>query len=255
MKLFKKRYFLNVDGECFIVGKSLKTKLKKFFLKGAYAYLTAGEKVALNVKKHTKCNNIYTYYFSSLTKQEIEKNSKSINQNTNDDILVVGQFRNYKGLDIVLKVANKTPYLKYKFVGMSKKTEAFKKEAKKINKNNNIEIIPFLDKKKLYKEYQNCKMFILPSRKECWGLVINEAASFGTPIVSTTGSGAAMELIEDAYPQFIAKAGDVDDLYRKVIELIKYKNIDEYKKYLLKKSKEYNIERMVDIHLKAINEE
>ena len=38
----------------------------------------------------------------------------------------------------------------------------------------------------LYKEYQQCKCVLLPSKKECWGLVINEAASFGCPIISTT---------------------------------------------------------------------
>lgn len=251
MKLFKKQYFLNVDGECFIEGKSLESKIKRFFLRGAYAYLVAGETTATNVKKYTKCNKIYTYYFSSLSKLEIEKNNKNINKNNNDCILIVGQYINCKGLDIMLRVANKTPNLKYRFIGMGDKSKIFEKEAKKININNNIEIIPFLDKKNLYEEYQNCRIFVVPSRKECWGLVINEAASFGTPIVSTTGSGAAMELIEDKYPQFIAKAGDIEDLYRKIKELINYKDIDKYKKYLVDKSKKYNIETMVKKHIEA----
>jgi len=49
--------------------------------------------------------------------------------------------------------------------------------------------------KELEEEYKTCAMLVLPTRQECWGLVINEAASFGMPIVSTWGSGAAVEFL------------------------------------------------------------
>ena len=91
-------------------------------------------------------------------------------------------------------------------------------------------------------------MLVLPSRQECWGLVINEAASFGTPIVSTWGSGAAVEFLADKYPQYLAKPGDSESLYHCIRSLVNSKDQQEYRQYLLQKTKQYSIERSVEAH-------
>lgn len=251
MKLFRKSYILNLDGEVFVKSFGIKNKLKKFFIKGAKAYLVAGEKSAESIRKITKCKEIYTYYFSSLTEKELEENNKHINKNKEDRILVIGQYFDYKGLDIAAEVAKKNKNLKYKFIGMGQRSELFKKN---IN-SENIEIIPFLPKEDLYEEYQKCRLVVLPSRQECWGLVINEATSFGVPIVSTWGSGAAIEFMGDEYSEFIAETCNPEDLYKKINNLINYEQIDEYKNYLIGKSKRYNIEHAVRKHLELINKE
>ena len=82
---------------------------------------------------------------------------------------------------------------------------------------------------------------------------MNEAASFGTPIVSTWGSGAAMEFIGDGYPQFLAKPGDADSLLECVRKCLKADN-GEYSAYLKEVSKKCSIERSVDAHLKAFEQ-
>ncbi|MDQ5822480.1 MAG: glycosyltransferase family 4 protein [Actinomycetota bacterium] len=40
-------------------------------------------------------------------------------------------------------------------------------------------------------------VFVLPSRSEPWGMVLNEAAAAGLPLVATDGVGAAYDLIDD----------------------------------------------------------
>lgn len=252
MRLLHKKYILNLDGEVFIDKNSFKGKIKKFFLKGAYSYLVAGEEAVNNLKSIVNSNKIYPYYFSSLTKKELINNSKQINKNINNTILVIGQYYDYKGLDIALECAKINQDISYKFIGMGKKSFELKNKIK-VLKLNNIEVIPFLQKDDLYNEYKKCKMLILPSKQECWGLVINEAASFGTPIVSTIGSGAAVEFLKNKYSIFLAKSSDSEDLYKKIIRLMNYENIDDYKKYLLKKSKKYSIEQSVKIHLDIIS--
>ena len=117
----------------------------------------------------------------------------------------------------------------------------------------NIEVIPFLQKSDLEDEYRKCSLLLLPTRQECWGLVVNEAASFGTPIVSTWGSGAAMEFIGDDYPQFLAKPSDADSLLECVKWCLKADN-SEYTAFLKEVSKKYSIERSVDAHLKAFEQ-
>jgi glycosyltransferase involved in cell wall biosynthesis len=45
--------------------------------------------------------------------------------------------------------------------------------------------------------YAGADVAVMPSRSDPWGMVLNEAALAGLPLVSTTAAGAAWELIED----------------------------------------------------------
>lgn len=249
MKLFRRPYIINLDGEPFLHEKGFKTKLKRFFLKGAKKYLIAGEKAAESLKKNINSGEIISYGFSSLYEKELQEHADTAKMRK-DTILVVGQYFDYKGMDVALQTAQKNRNIPYKFVGMGNRTELFIQE-QQFEKDKNIELIPFLQKEDLEREYQTCSALLLPSRQECWGLVINEAASFGTPIISTDGSGAAVEFLSNEYPQYLAKAGDVDSLYSCIQTFKTATNMDEYSKFLLKKSQNYSIEKMVDAHLVA----
>ena len=216
LKLKRRKYFINVDGEYFFNEKNLKNKIKAKIMCGADKYFVAGEKSAKEIKKYVKKDGI-PYYFSSLTLNELKQREKdAIKINEREDfILVVGQYFDYKGMDIALETATKMPDKKFKFIGMGFRTDLMKKKVEELNAKN-VELIPFLQKDELNEEYKKCKLLILPSKKECWGLVINEAASYGTPIISTYGSGAAIEFLEDNYSQFLAKPGDAQSLLEKI---------------------------------------
>lgn len=249
MRLMNIPYSINLDGEPFI-DKSFKGYIKKFFLTGAKGYLVAGEKSSKSLRTALGINNyIEPYYFSSLNKEEILNNG-STEYCRDKTVLVIGQYFEYKGMDIALEVARRDLSIKYKFVGMGKRTQLFCADMKTIPEN--VEIIPFLQKEELEDQYKKCGLLLLPTRQECWGLVINEAASFGMPIVSTWGSGAAVEFLDDNYPQYLAKSGDVDELYHCIKNILNNDN-KEYSHYLKQKSICYNIERNVSVHQKMIN--
>ena len=166
---------------------------------------------------------------------------------------MIGQYFDYKGLDIALMCAEKNKSINYKFIGSGYRSDLLQEKINALNLKN-VKIIPFLQLEELKKEYQNCFAILLPSKKECWGLVINEAASFGTPIVSTYGSGAAREFLEEKYPQFLAKPNDPDSLYDALNNLVNYDKIEEYKDYLIEKSKKYSIEENVEAFFECIND-
>ena len=249
MRLNHIPFVINLDGEPFI-GNGLKAIVKKMMLKGADGYLTAGLKSGESLKAAiVNSKPISPYYFSSLTDDEIAQNACSEKKRENW-VLVVGQYFDYKGMDVAFKTACMDKSIRYKFVGMGKRTELFLCEMGEMPEN--IEVIPFLQKAELEEEYRRCSLLLLPTRQECWGLVVNEAASFGTPIVSTWGSGAAMEFIGDRYPQYLAKSGDADSLLECVRKCLKADN-GEYSAYLKEVSKKYSIERNVDAHLRAFD--
>lgn len=249
MKLCGIPFYINLDGEPFFF-KGIKSIFKKAILRSANGYLVAGVKACNSVKFAIGDSKpIIPYYFSSLSRDEIVDNS-SMHDVRKRFVLVVGQYFDYKGMDIALKVAEMDNSINYKFVGMGKRTDLFKSDMGQIP--NNVQIIPFLQKDLLNEEYKHCSMLLLPTRQECWGLVVNEAASFGTPIVSTWGSGAAVEFLSDKYPQYLAKAGDAISIMNAVRTCLNANN-QEYGKYLIEKSLNYNIERMVEEHINIIN--
>lgn len=246
MRLFRIPYLLNLDGEPFLQGNVLKAKLKRFFVSGAEKYLVAGEQAAQSLKKAIgEKKKIIPYYFSSLSEEELQANGAAAREDRSDAILVVGQYFDYKGMDVALEAARMDKTLRYKFVGMGGRTEQFRQDHEIPD---NVELIPFLQKRELEEEYKSCAMLVLPSRQECWGLVINEAASFGMPIVSTWGSGAAVEFLSRDYPQYLARPADAASLLTCITALLAERHLQEYEKALRSKSQEYSIEKSARVH-------
>jgi glycosyltransferase involved in cell wall biosynthesis len=66
-----------------------------------------------------------------------------------------------------------------------------------------------------------CDVFILPSRRDGWGMVIYEAASIGKAIIATERCGAAHHIIIDGLNGFRIAADDVDALTNAMIKYVK----------------------------------
>jgi len=248
MRMLRKKYILNMDGEYYISGNGIKQKIKRFILRGAKYYIVAGEKASESIRQYVDGNRVFSYHFSSLTKEELEDNKNNMNYNLNDSVLVIGQYFDYKGLDYALKCAKLTPEISYKFIGAGKRSELLKKVVENMQIKN-VEVVPFLSKEELYEEYMRCFCLLLPSKQECWGLVINEAASFGCPIISTDGCGAATEFLD--YKHIVPRCDEL--AMKNAINQLKKENIRHYKNYLIEKSHEYSIEKNVEEFLYVIN--
>jgi glycosyltransferase involved in cell wall biosynthesis len=60
--------------------------------------------------------------------------------------------------------------------------------------------------------YRACDVLVLPSEREAWALVINEAAAAGLAIVSSSVPGAAEDLVRDGVNGRIFPSGDLGAL-------------------------------------------
>ncbi len=69
--------------------------------------------------------------------------------------------------------------------------------------------------------YSTADIFALPSYFETWGLVINEAMSYGLPIVTSDMTGAAYDLVNENKNGYIHKTGDITTLSRHLQTLVK----------------------------------
>jgi glycosyltransferase involved in cell wall biosynthesis len=67
-----------------------------------------------------------------------------------------------------------------------------------------------LGEDELARRYVEADVFALLSRHEPWGVVVNEAAASGLPLVLSDRVGAARDLLRDGENGFVVPAGDAD---------------------------------------------
>lgn len=70
----------------------------------------------------------------------------------------------------------------------------------------------FLPPDELPAAFGRADVFVLPSRQDGWGVVVNQALGAGLPVVSSDAVGAAHDLIDPGKSGLIVPAGDVNAL-------------------------------------------
>ena len=90
-------------------------------------------------------------------------------------------------------------------------------------KNHNIDSIHFLGFKRrdeIGEFYALADFLVLPSHKETWGIVINEALCFGLPVIVSDQVGAGVDLVIPEENGHVFPAGDVAALTDRINKLI-----------------------------------
>jgi glycosyltransferase involved in cell wall biosynthesis len=75
-----------------------------------------------------------------------------------------------------------------------------------------VRFLGFKNQTELPPLYDLCDVFVLPSVREAWGLVINEAMNAARPAIASDRVGAAEDLISDGVNGFVYPAGNIDAL-------------------------------------------
>lgn len=268
LKLTGKKFVLNADGG-FIKKDSKKNYIiKKMFISSANYWLSSGENCT-NYLEHygAKKERIFEYPFASVDYTyddllDLDKNDIEViknNNNLNDIVILsVGSFINRKGMDMLIKSYEQiqTKYsniqISLLLIGGGELKEKYSYYIKK-NEINNVNIIDFMDKEELIKYYKISDIFVLPTREDIWGLVVNEAMSFGLPIIGSSKAGASHDLMVDKKNGFMFESENVGDLTSKLELLITDKKL---RQKFGKESKniivDYSIKSMTKKHIEII---
>jgi glycosyltransferase involved in cell wall biosynthesis len=117
----------------------------------------------------------------------------------------------------------------------------------------NVHFISFKEKKELEEYYCASDIFVLPTREDIWGLVINEAMLYGLPIVTTNNCLAGKEMIIDFENGFVVPVEDVETLQCRINYLIDndYLRNSIANKNILK-IQNYTIENMTKVHVETL---
>lgn len=257
-------YIIEGDGAFAGSGKGIKEALKRWLIGGAaFVFSTSEEHDRFYETYGISKDRIVRYPFTSLKQSDIldspvlwEKKQqlrKELGIKEEKIILSVGQFIPRKGYDVLIKAMAR---LKDENIGCyivgGTPTQEYINLVNESGVEDKIHFAGFKLKDELNKYYMVADLFVLPTREDIWGLVINEAMAKGLPVVTTTRCIAGLELIKEPLTGELTVPEDD----AKLAEAIKNNMILSEKRsnHVLKTIRPYSIENMARVHLDIFGE-
>ena len=224
MRLHKIPFYLSTDGG-FIKHELFPIKSFKKHLISSASYWFSPSKKATEYLVYYGADiaRVGKYPFTSLSDQDLRNASvisciskKHLREELRIQeariLLSVGRFsyqRGYgKGYDTLMHVAEVLDSSFGIYIVGDEPTEEFLswKAQKHLD---HVHFIGFKSKEDLAKYYAMSDAFILLTRGDVWGLVINEAMSFSLPVITTNQCLAGVELVEDNKNGFLVEVDDI----------------------------------------------
>ena len=241
-------------------GKGIKEKFKKYIMEKAEMYLTGmgGENDYFLMYGASK-QQLRPYPFTSLHDEEIKQAAlktkfakkvyrEKLNISEEKIILSVGRFSynaGYgKGYDYLMRLAERMPNdIGFYIVG-DLPTEEFV-NWKRNSQLSNVHFIGFKNKQELAEYYAAADLFILLTRGDTWGLVINEAMMFSLPIISSDKCIAGLELVKNGENGFVVSLDDEDEIKNRIDYILENPEIaTRFGESSYSKIQKYSIENM-----------
>lgn len=139
----------------------------------------------------------------------------------------------YKGLDYLLEaiaiVKKEIPNIKLVVGGEGSLLEHYKNMTASLGIARNVEFLRFIPEEKLPEYYNKCDVYVLPSvssAQEGFGISLLEALACGKPVVTTSITGAAKDVVERNLG-IVVEPQDAAALARAIKEVLF--GIDDYK--------------------------
>lgn len=256
MNLNKIPFYISSDGGIKKNDSSIKRLIKKHYIASARGWLSTGKVTSEYLKYYgADSKKIYVYPFSSVKKDEVLKyrisndEKKEIRKKLNIEedkvVLSVGQFIYRKGYDILLEAAKEIDKSIGFYIIGGKATDEYMLLKEKYQLEN-VHFVDFMTKEKLAEYYKAADIFVLPTREDIWGLVINEAMAYGLPVVTTDKCCAGLEMIRDKINGRIVKSESVLELRDAILFTLNQPAMPEK---VLDIASKYTIERMALAHI------
>ena len=230
MRFRKIPFLIYADGGMAKSDSRIKFALKKFFISKASAWISSGS-VTDHYLTHYGADQsrIYWHPFTSLREECIEKEPSSTSEkqelrnrlgiNEKKVVLSVGRFIHVKGYDVLLRASAKLGKDTGVYIIGGSPSEEYLELQRQLSLEN-IRFVGHVSANELKEYFRAADLFVLPTRGEAWGLVINEAMANGLPVITTDKCVAGLELVEDFDNGFIIPVDDVEVLAEKMCAVL-----------------------------------
>lgn len=189
------------------------------------------------------------------------KENKS-NYKSSINILYVGRFEPRKGIDlllnaipIVLQKTNKN--IKFQIIGKAHNGIDYEKNFYKehnLSKASTVDFLGEITGDCLIPFYQNCDIFVAPSRWESFGLIYIEAMSYAKPVVACN-TGGAKSIIRNNIDGLLVETENSMEISNAILTLIadKQKRVTMGENSYSRFTQKYTTERITDSTLEYYN--
>ena len=165
------------------------------------------------------------------------------------DVIFAGRLIKEKNVDTLINsiviVKKKFPTIKCVIIGEGPEEYKLKQLAEELQIENNIIFKKFMENyDDLIGYMKSSKVFVLPSTREGFGMVVIEANACGIPVVTVNHHmNAAADLVDDGVNGFKTQL-ETDEMANKIIESIESQN--EFRDKCIEMSRRYDWEIIVD---------
>ena len=181
------------------------------------------------------------------------------NRETTDEplMLFVGNFTRLKAVDLIAEVGENLWNLGYRFrlryVGKGSLQNTLEQHVR--SSKNRAELFPYADQDALIEHFRDADCVLLPSRRDGWGLPIQEGLASGIPVITSDACGAAGLIAQSGCGKVI-RAGDKETLAEAIVwvaELADQERIIIREK-ALRVAREMTIPKLADLLLSYCRE-
>lgn len=258
MKMKGIPFVISSDGGVIKNEKGIRKYIKTRYISAAAAWLSTGRETTEYLSYYgARTAETYVYPFTSVWEKDIlnqkisSEERKKLRQKLgiNEELvaLSVGQFIHRKGYDLLIKSWEKvSPSIGLYIVGGDPTDEYISLKSKL--KLDNVHFVKFMQKKDLAAYYKTADVFILPTREDIWGLVINEACAYGLPIITTNKCVAGTEIIKQGITGYIIKVEDIPEINQYIPKALACEFTD-----ITKVAQKFTVENMAYTHLEIFN--
>ncbi|HKB88297.1 MAG TPA: glycosyltransferase [Patescibacteria group bacterium] len=211
--------------------RALSLPLVKFIIWGSDMFLAYGSRAKeYLIENGAKSKNILNYMHTlDIQKYMNHKSHQTHQVKDKKIILYYGQLIERKGIDILFKafesLLKRYKNLELYIVGSGQFKNTLAKLTEKLNISEQVKFIENPGDNKMDRYFSMADIFVLPSREEVWGLVVNQAMASGLPVIVSNSSGSSTDLIRNKVNGYIFKSGSVSDLKLKIELLLKHRNV------------------------------
>lgn len=265
-------YWIEGDGGFSKSGDGLRERIKTHIISHAHGCFSTGKMHdSYYLTYGADAKKIFRYPFTSIKQSSLDEMQrfffegreatriaakKELKLETNRRIvLYVGQFIHRKGIDTLLLAATelcrKRDDIDFILIGGTLPKE-YATLARDIPPGR-LTCLPFLAQGSLKPYFIAADCFVLPTREDIWGLVVNEAMAMGLPVITTDRCAAGLELVGNENGRLIP--ADVSDaLTEALLEVMSdEKQRTHMAEESFRKIRTYTIEQMARTHLNVLH--
>jgi glycosyltransferase involved in cell wall biosynthesis len=166
-------------------------------------------------------------------------------------VIFVGRLIQVKGVDVLVKafaeVMRQLPAAQLLIVGDGPEGDSLRAVANECKVGDHVHFLEFRQGNDLVELYACADVFCLPSRHEPWGVVVNEAAACGLPLVVSERVGAGPDLVRSGANGRVVPAGDVGQHASALIETLQQREKQgEFRRVSRERAVAWGYEKAVD---------